>query len=307
MTTATESDAAHAASSTERVVDQPGARTIYVLAPVHNRRALTERFVRCLTEQADQAFHLVLVDDGSTDGTADAVRSMIPSATIIRGTGHWWWAGSLEQARTWLKRRPAAPGDLVLIANDDTTFGPEFLASARAVMAASPRTLLLAAPETVDSALPAGAGIRIDWAKLAFQPAQGPNDADCFPTRGLFLGLADFLDLGSFHTILLPHYLSDYEFTLRAARRGYRLTTDPSVRLVKNELATGIRARDLTSVGAYLRSVLTIKATKNPVYWTMFVLLASPRRYLVGNLVRVWRRFGAGLLQAARLRPVPGE
>ena len=48
-------------------------------------------------------------------------------------------------------------------------------------------------------------------------------------------GLEDFLDLGSFHTILLPHYLSDYEFTLRASRRGYRLTTDASVRLVKNE------------------------------------------------------------------------
>ena len=306
MTTVTHSGA-RAAGSTVPAADPAGTGTIYVLAPVHNRRALTERFVRCLAAQSDHGFHLVLVDDGSNDGTAEMVSSIIPAATILRGTGHWWWAGSLDQARRWLLRQLPQSGDLVLIANDDTTFAPEFLASARAVMAASPRTLLLAAPENVDPATAPGAGIRIDWSKLALRPAHGPADIDCFPTRGLFLGLEDFLGLGSFHTILLPHYLSDYEFTLRATRRGYRLATDASVRLVKDEGATGIRARDLTSVGAYLRSVLTIKASKNPVYWTMFVLLASPRRYLLGNLVRVWGRFGAGLLQAARLRPVPSE
>lgn len=281
--------------------------TIYVLLPVHNRRDLTEQFVRCLIEQTDQGFHLVLVDDGSADGTAEMVSSIIPSATIIRGAGSWWWAGSLQQARRWLLRQSRSPGDLVLIANDDTTFGPEYLAAARSVMASSPRTLLLAVTGNIDSDTSPRAGIRIDWSKLTLEPARGTNDADCFPTRGLFLGLADFLDLGSFHSILLPHYLSDYEFTLRASRRGYRLTTDESVRLDKNELATGIRTRDLTSVPAYLRSVLTIRATKNPVYWTSFVLLASPRRYLLGNLIRVWRRFVGGLLQAAGLRAVPSH
>ena len=307
MTTATESDGARQASSTVRVVDPPGTGTIYVLAPVHDRRALTERFARCLASQTDQGFQLVLVDDGSRDGTAEMVASIIPSATIIRGTGRWWWAGSLEQARRWLMRQPSRPDDIVLIANDDTTFAPDFLASARSVMASAPRTLLLALPQNLDPAASPGAGVRIDWSKLALEPVQGSSDADCFPTRGLFLGLEDFLDLGSFHTILLPHYLSDYEFTLRASRRGYRLTTDASVRLVKNEQETGIRARDLTSVWAYLRSVLTIKATKNPVYWTTFVFLASPRRHLLGNLIRVWGRFVAGLLQAASLRPVPSK
>ena len=278
---------------------KPG--TIYVLAPVHNRRALTERFARCLATQTDQAFHLVLVDDGSTDGTAETVLSILPSATVIRGTGDWWWAGSLERAREWLQRRPVRPDDLVLIANDDTAFGPEFLARARAVLASSPRTLLLAAPRGPDGTpLPSGA-VRVDWSSLSLEPAT-PDRADCCPTRGLFLLASDFLGLGSFHTVLLPHYLSDYEFTLRASRQGYRFASDDSVWLEKNELATGIRARDLTSVRAYLRSVLTIKATKNPLYWSSFVLLAAPRRSVVRNLVRVWRRFAGGLLRAAGLR-----
>ena len=279
--------------------------TMYVLLPVHNRRALTEGFIRCLTQQTDQDFHLVLIDDGSTDATAEMVASAIPTATIIRGSGSWWWAGSLQRGREWLLRRGVAPDDLVLIANDDTTFGPEFLARARGFMATAPATLLLAAPRSSEGGpIPAG-GVRINWATLRLEPVDDPAAADCVPTRGLFLRATEFLELGAFHTMLLPHYLSDYEFTLRASRRGFRLMSDPSVWLEKNELATGIRQRDLTSVGAYLRSVLTIKATKNPVYWSSFVLLASPRRYLVQNLFRIWRRFAGGLLRAARLRPVP--
>src|SRR6266480_2762119 len=215
MTTATHSGA-RAAGSTVRTADPPETGTIYVLAPVHNRRALTERFVRCLAEQTDQGFHLVLVDDGSKDGTAEMVSSIIPSATILRGTGDWWWAGSLEQARRWLMDQPAAPGDLVLIANDDTTFAPDFLSSARALMERELRILLLARPISAQTGEEAALGASVNWRKLSFKPALAPEDVDVFPTRGLFLRLKDFLDLGRFHTVLLPHYLSDYEFTLRA-------------------------------------------------------------------------------------------
>ena len=289
----------------DRALEQPRPGTIYVVAPVHDRRAVTERFTRCLAAQTDQGFHLVLVDDGSRDGTADAVRSIIPSATIIRGKGDWWWAGSLEQARRWLMRRPSAPGDLVLLANDDTTFEPDFLAAARAAMPDGTRALLLAQPYSAKSGEPAGIGVQVDWRKLAFKAAFEPEDIDCFPTRDLFLRREDFVELGRWHTILLPHYLSDYEFTIRAARKGFELRSDPSVRVVMDEETTGIRSLDLGSVGGYLRSSLTIRATKNPFYWTTFVILASPRGLILPNLARVWRRFLIGLLQAARPRPVP--
>lgn len=285
--------------------DGAGDGTIYILSPVHNRKALTERFLRCLVGQSDRGYHLVLVDDGSQDGTAEMARSIIPTATIIRGTGNWWWAGSLQQARQWLLRRPSHPGDLVLIANDDTTFEADFLESARRAVGKADRTMLLAQPYSAITGAPGAIGIHVDWRSLTFLPASTPAEIDCFSTRGLFLRRADFIAIGAFHTRLLPHYLSDYEFTLRAARKGFRLLTDPSVRLVMDESATGIRKRDRRSVGAYLRSVFTIRATKNPVYWSSFVILASPRRLIPLNLARVWSRFAVGLLRSLRGRPAP--
>jgi GT2 family glycosyltransferase len=291
---------------TPRAADAPVAGgLVYVLLPVHNRRAVTERFVRCLAAQTDQGFHLVLVDDGSTDGTSQMVTSILPESTVIRGTGSWWWAGSLERARRWVLSRPAAPGDLVLIANDDTTFEPDFIAPARAAMAGAERVLLLAQLHSAQTGELKEIGTHVDWERLSFTSAHEPDEVNCYSTRGLFLRLADLPEIGAFHTILLPHYLSDYEFTLRARRRGFEFRSDPKVRLVLDETTTGIRAADRRSARTYLDSVLTTRSTNNPMHWSTFLILASPRRYLVRNLYRVWRRFLVGLARAAMGRPEP--
>ncbi|WP_223209857.1 glycosyltransferase [Picosynechococcus sp. NKBG042902] len=78
---------------------------LYILLPVHNRYSITQHFIRHLQRQTFQDYHLVLLDDGSTDGTATMVEASIPNLTIIQGTGDWWWAGSLHQGYLWLKNK----------------------------------------------------------------------------------------------------------------------------------------------------------------------------------------------------------
>ncbi|MCK5537931.1 MAG: glycosyltransferase family 2 protein, partial [Bacteroidales bacterium] len=38
---------------------------IYIILPVHNRKKITEKFIKCLVKQTYQDFKLILVDDGS--------------------------------------------------------------------------------------------------------------------------------------------------------------------------------------------------------------------------------------------------
>ena len=79
---------------------------IYVILPVHNRKKITESFIQNLVEQTYKDFKLILVDDGSQDGTSEMVLSYISSSVVISGKGDWWWGGSLQQAYKWIKINP---------------------------------------------------------------------------------------------------------------------------------------------------------------------------------------------------------
>lgn len=94
---------------------------IYIITAVHNRRAITESFIDQLLKQTYKVFVLIIVDDGSTDGTSEMIKSKINDAVIIRGNGNLWWGGALHKAYKWIKQN-ALTDAYVMIANDDIFF-----------------------------------------------------------------------------------------------------------------------------------------------------------------------------------------
>jgi GT2 family glycosyltransferase len=275
--------------------------TIYVLLPVHNRRAVTQRLIRCLCAQRYRDFHLVLIADGSTDGTPEMVHAYLPDATIIRGNGDWWWGGSLDQGLRWLRGNAAVKqDDLVLMINDDTEFDDSFLESAAAVMRSRRRTLLLARLIDKESGRCLDAGIHADWSNLTFQVATTPEQVNCFSTRGLFVHVRDVAQIGGFRPFLLPHYASDYEFTIRAHRKGFALITSPDVWLVEDSTKTGQRTPATGSLMQFLSGVFSKRYLGNPIYWSTFVILASPWKYVPRCLWCIWRGFLKNLSTAVR-------
>jgi len=276
--------------------------SVHVLLPVHNRIEITRECLDQLKHQTMRAAQLVVIDDGSSDGTADMVLAEAPEATIIRGDGSLWWAGALQEGLNLLVHQGVARHDVVLILNNDTTFGDDFIERAVRTMSDSPSTMLLAQAYSSRTGKLIEVGVRIDWEAFRFDPVAEIEQANCLSTRGLFIRLGDALGAGGFRPRLLPHYLSDYEFTIRARRKGLRIITDPEVRLIVNEDATGQRLSDKSSLRAYLRSVFTKRSVPNPFYWTTFLLMACPARYVPRNLYRVWNGFFAELQQAVLAR-----
>jgi len=275
---------------------------IYILLPVHNRRATTRNFVASLSAQSYRNFHLVLIDDGCTDGTVEMVRETVGALTVISGNGNWWWAGSLQQGYLWLKLRALDASDLVLIINDDTEFEADFLQNAVGLMQGRDRTMLLAWCYCRDTGKLLEAGVHVDWSRLSFDLAASPSEINCLSTNGLCMSLYDFLATGGFRPALLPHYASDYEFSIRAHRKGMKLVSDPAWHLKLDQNASGYHQLDVGCFFESLRRIFTKKSTHNPLMLTAFVLLSSPWRYKTANLYRVWVYFFLELYQLVKVR-----
>ena len=260
---------------------------IYILLPVHNRREITGDFIDCLVAQTWQQYHLVLIDDGSTDGTEQMVRERVENLTVIRGNGDWWWAGCLHQGFNFLKKRGLSHDDYVLIINDDVVFDKDFLAKGIAILEKEKQALLLAQFQDEDDSPPQETGLYIDLKKLTFSPPSPSSDINCLSTRGLFLRWADFKNIGGFHPTLLPHFFSDYEFTIRAHKKGYRCLTSSEVTLSTESLTKGKLQIDYSSYFRLWRSLFSKKAIYNPIYQISFVFLVCPVKWIPRNLLKV--------------------
>lgn len=89
----------------------------------HDRRDKTVACLRSLVgEQMGDAvsIRVFLVDDGSADGTGDAVRAEFPDVELIPGTGSLFWNGGMRLA---YERARAALPDFMLWLNDDVQLG----------------------------------------------------------------------------------------------------------------------------------------------------------------------------------------
>ena len=100
---------------------------INIITTCFNRREKTEKCIRSLLNQNNREgyeLNYFVCDDGSTDGTADMLRSLVPEAHIIPGTGSLFWARGMAAALDEAKKYPC---DFLLMINDDVEFFPNML------------------------------------------------------------------------------------------------------------------------------------------------------------------------------------
>jgi len=263
---------------------------VYVLLPVHNRKDITAKFVDSLLKQSFRDYHLLLIDDGSIDGTEEMVRELVSAdkLTVIKGKGNWWWAGSLQQGINWLNKYDVKSSDIVLMINDDVTFKPDFLENGVEFIQQHPNSLLLSRFYDAEKDEIVETGVKADLRHMSFVDADTPEEINCLSTRGLFLTWDVLKRMGNFHPVILPHYGSDYEFTMRAARKGFDMVTVKDVVLIPDHSATGVREYEADSFTDEIKVMFSKRCTYNPVYWTSLILLAFPIRYMASNIFRVW-------------------
>jgi GT2 family glycosyltransferase len=108
----------------------PAHSRLSVVIPSHDTRELT---FRCLESLARADLEILLVDDGSCDGTAESVAARFPSVRVLRNESA---AGFTRAANRGLQ---AAQGDVLLLLNSDTEVEPAGIDALLGRFAAEPR------------------------------------------------------------------------------------------------------------------------------------------------------------------------
>ena len=96
--------------------------SVYILIPVHNRRAITLLLLETLKLQYLDHYHIVVIDDGSTDGTSEAITELHPQVTILKGDGNLWWTGAIVLGMEFAIQQSA---EFIIWLNDDTIPDPQ--------------------------------------------------------------------------------------------------------------------------------------------------------------------------------------
>jgi GT2 family glycosyltransferase len=104
-----------------------------VIVPTHQTRELTLRCVETLESEGTSDLQIVVVDDGSSDGTAEALSSRHPRVELLRLPQA---AGFTRAANLGLER---ARGEILLLLNSDTEVEPGAFAPLLAAFARDPK------------------------------------------------------------------------------------------------------------------------------------------------------------------------
>ena len=196
----------------------------YVILPVYNRKNVSERCLRHL--QCQEIFplaNIVVVDDGSTDGTREMVASLFPTAHLLLGNGDLWWTGAIRCGMDYAMKMGA---QTIIWLNDDTL--PQLGTLFRIVQHSQAHGCITSARSRYMLKEPPEPILGLYKRTFSLVQAIGPVDSDGAMVVDALRGNCLAIPIEIVNAIGLPddkglpHYHGDSDYTLRATRFGFQ-------------------------------------------------------------------------------------
>jgi glycosyltransferase involved in cell wall biosynthesis len=199
----------------------------HIIIPVHNRRELTLACVGTLSQFSDiQRFSIILINDGSTDGTAEAIRDLYPNVTVLDGNGTLWWTGAIALGMEYAYTQGA---EYIIWLNDDCELLPNTLPALVQFCQEHPGAIAGAQgfvtnqPDRL-----AFGGKRKTWQGYRYIQAELNQISPCDLLSGNIVCLPRVVikKIGYPDIKRTPHYGGDSLYLLRAKKAGFEIFVD---------------------------------------------------------------------------------
>jgi GT2 family glycosyltransferase len=205
-----------------------------VLVTCYNRRDKTLPFLDSLISQpAFSRLHpdIYLMDDGSTDGTAAAVKDKYPQVNVVTGTGSLFWAGGM--LAIWKHAIAQQPYDMFLLLNDDVLLFPdslERLLNCYSGLSDNGTVLIGSTLSAVTHKISYGghALYRPDHANYYLLKPDEQEPVSCqLANANIFLVDAKTVAKIGLFSDAYTHYLADFDYSITAHRAGLGVWVAP--------------------------------------------------------------------------------
>ena len=302
---------------------EPSEIKVVIISPVRNRREITLQCLRSL-DRVDTTgiwVHKIIIDDGSTDGTPDAVRESFPSVELIRGDGNLWCSGG---ANLGVLRALTYDPRYILLINDDTVFDSKFLRSMVTTAEENERSvvggllLLWDQPHKVFQVAPKWdtwfGGWRHYHDQTVWTVPRKPFEVELIVGNCTLFPARTFREAGLFATRWLPHY-GDAEFTPRLRKQGWRLLIDPNARVFNQPNDVPAKMSEMSAGQLYKALWKNYNGPHNLRNRFMCYWLGAPTRFqgFIGFVVYMtrlglqWTGLGRRWAESGKERPLVEE
>ena len=209
---------------------------VAAIIPVYNRRETTLQALRSLSriDRTGVDLRIFIVDDGSKDGTAQAIEKDFPEVVLVHGDGNLHYAGGtnagMVAAKDW---NP----DHYLLMNDDSVFHDQFLLRLLETTRNAPRSivgallLLWDQPHRVFQVGPRWSISEGGWVipenLTAFNVGDEPFDVECLVGNCTLVPAGAVAECGLMDAQRFPHGWGDAQYFIRLRNAGWRLMVNP--------------------------------------------------------------------------------
>ena len=265
-----------------------------ILIPVFNHLELTGKMLDSLQAALGQCqgakFHVIVIDDGSTDGTSEWVEKNHPEVVLLKGDGNLWWSGAVNVGAS--HALDVLKVDYLVLWNNDISFREDYF------------TTMVRAVNNSEMPVILGSKIYVDenpeqvWSMGGFfDPRNGKYDmyayyaddaeefqkdreVDWLTGMGTVIPAGVVREIGTWNQEQFPQYHGDSDFTYRAKLAGYRNILKHELKLYNSVGHSGLEHEDsfrkLMGLMTDIRSKINIR--KNVLFYRKYA--RSPRAYL---------------------------
>jgi GT2 family glycosyltransferase len=279
---------------------------VAIVIPVYNRRAKTIRCLESLRAAPGDAVAVIVVDDGSVDGTSEYLANQ-SDVTVLRGSGDLWWTASVD-----LGCRHAASGGagVIILLNDDNVVAAnlvEALVEAVTTTSGCVSSVVLEVENGVESIFQAGGtlnwnrrGIGLRDTGVEYAADDRVEMCDWLPGCALAFPTSVFQSIEGFDHRRFPQYRGDIDFTLRARLHGYPCNVSYRTWVLNDRSDSPLTFRTRVTLGEFIRGFGARRSNYNIRETVLFAWRHCPRRLLLFYLAQFYLRYMWASLKTQR-------